>query len=134
MTEYRRPRTPGATWFFTVNLAERHRNARLTTHVDTLRRSFALVRRRHPFHIEAIVIRPDHLHCLWRLPEGDADNATRWGLIKAGFSRALPLDERISASRRSRGERGYGNGDSGNIRSATIATTPHMWITSTTTP
>ncbi|MEJ1096728.1 MULTISPECIES: transposase [unclassified Pseudoxanthomonas] len=106
MTEYRRPGTPGATWFFTVNLAERHGNTRLITHVDALRRSFALVRRRHPFHIEAIVVLPDHLHCLWRLPDGDADNATRWGLIKAGFSRTLPHDERISASRRSRGERG----------------------------
>ncbi|HSX64981.1 MAG TPA: transposase [Pseudoxanthomonas sp.] len=89
MTEYRRPRTPGATWFFTANLAERRGNIRLITHVDVLRRSFALVRRRHPFHIEAIVILSDHLHCLWRLPQGDADNATRWGLIKAGFSRGI---------------------------------------------
>ncbi|KAF1721044.1 REP-associated tyrosine transposase [Pseudoxanthomonas wuyuanensis] len=106
MTEYRRPRTPGATWFFTVNLAERRGNTRLVAHVDALRRSFALVRSRHPFHIEAIVILPDHLHCLWRLPDGDADNATRWGLIKAGFSRAIPRNERINASRLSRGERG----------------------------
>jgi putative transposase len=106
MTEYRRPRTPGATWFFTVNLAERGGNIWLITHVDALRRSFALVRRRYPFHIEAIVILPDHLHCLWRLPGGDADNATRWGLIKAGFSRGMPQSERINASRRARGERG----------------------------
>jgi putative transposase len=89
-----------------VNLAERKGNRRLVTHVDALRRSFAKVRIRHPFYIEAIVILPDHLHCLWRLPEGDSDNATRWGLIKAGFSRALPHGERISDSRRSRGERG----------------------------
>lgn len=106
MTNYRRPGTPGATWFFTVNLAERKGNTRLVTHVDALRRSFAKVRNHHLFHIEAIVVLPDHLHCLWRLPEGDADNATRWGLIKAGFSRALPRGERISASRRTRGERG----------------------------
>jgi putative transposase len=106
MTNYRRPGTPGATWFFTVNMAERKGNRRLVTHVDALRRSFAKVRLRHPFHIEAIVILPDHLHCVWRLPEGDADNATRWGLIKAGFSRALPRNERISASRLTRGERG----------------------------
>ena len=106
MTNYRRPGTPDATWFFTVNLAERKGNTRLVTHVDALRRSFASVRERHPFHIEAIVVLPDHLHCMWRLLDGDADNATRWGLIKAGFSRALPHGERINASRRARGERG----------------------------
>jgi putative transposase len=40
------------------------------------------------------------------MPEGDADFATRWRLIKSAFSRRLPLDERISASRAAKGERG----------------------------
>jgi REP element-mobilizing transposase RayT len=133
MTEYRRLGTPGATWFFTVNLTERHGNTRLITHVAALRRSFALVRRRHPFHIEAIVILPDHLHYLWRLPDGDADNAIRWGLIKAGFSRALPGDERISASRRSRGERGIWQRRFWEHQIRDVATTPRMLITSITT-
>lgn len=106
MTDYRRPQTPGACWFFTVNLAERRGNTRLVDHIDALRGAFVTVRARHPFRIEAIVILPDHLHCLWQLPPGDADHATRWSLIKAGFSRALPAGERISASRRGRGERG----------------------------
>jgi putative transposase len=132
MTEYRRPGTPGATWFFTVNLAERHGNTRLITHVDALRRSFALVRRRHPFHIEAIVVLPDHLHCLWRLPDGDADNATRWGLIKAGFSRTLPTNASAPAAALEVSAE-YGSEDSGNIRFATMTTTPRMWTTFTTT-
>ena len=106
MTSYRRSHTPGATWFFTVNLAERRGNTRLVDHIDALRDAFARTRARHPFHIEAIVVLPDHLHCLWRLPPGDGDYATRWSLIKAGFSRTLPPGERISASRRKRGERG----------------------------
>jgi REP element-mobilizing transposase RayT len=42
---------------------------------------------------------PDHLHAIWTLPDGDPDFATRWRLIKSGFSRALPRTERISASR-----------------------------------
>ena len=105
MTDYRRPGTPGATWFFTVNLAQRKGNRLLVTHIDALRDSFAKVRSRHPFQIHAIVILPDHLHCLWQLPVCDSDNATRWGLIKAGCSRGLPRTERISASRRTRGER-----------------------------
>jgi hypothetical protein len=39
------------------------------------------------------------------LPDGDADYALRWRLIKSVFSRALPNDERISASRAHKGER-----------------------------
>jgi putative transposase len=106
MTQYRRSRTPGATWFFTVNLAERRDNTRLTDNIDALRQAFTQVRTRHPFRTEAIVVLPDHLHCIWQLPPGDADYGMRWGLIKAGFSRSLQAIERISASRRKRGERG----------------------------
>lgn len=41
----------------------------------------------HPFSIDAIVLLPDHLHCIWTLPENDCDFSTRWRLIKSGFSR-----------------------------------------------
>ena len=40
------------------------------------------VRATHPFEIDAWVFLPDHLHCIWTLPEGDADFSTRWRLIK----------------------------------------------------
>ncbi len=53
-----------------------------------------------------MVVLPEHLHCIWSLPEGDSDYKTRWGLIKAGFSRQLPGGERRSESRVRRGERG----------------------------
>ena len=66
----------------------------------------AEVRRSWPFSIDAWVVLPDHLHCLWTLPEGDADFATRWRLIKSGFARRLPRTEWCSASRTRRGERG----------------------------
>ena len=56
--------------------------------------------------MDAVVILPDHLHCVWRLPDGDADYSTRWSLIKATFSRSLARGERRSASRIKRGERG----------------------------
>ncbi len=42
----------------------------------------------------------------WTLPAGDADYATRWALIKAGFSRMLPKGEFIRESRARKGERG----------------------------
>jgi putative transposase len=106
MTNYRRIYRPGATWFFTVNLAERKENRRLVENIDGLRNAFDLVKTRHPFKIDAVVILPEHLHCIWTLPPNDTDFSTRWGLIKASFSRAIEKDERISPSRQKRGERG----------------------------
>lgn len=105
MTAYRRDRMPGATWFFTLNLADRQQ-CLLTERVDLLRTSFRQVMDRHPWQIEAIVVLPDHLHALCTLPPSDGNFALRWRLIKTGFSRALPRDEYISPSRQDKGERG----------------------------
>jgi putative transposase len=105
MTNYRRNFVPGGSFFFTANLAER-RLRLLTEHVGALRTAFRATRSVQPFTIDAIVVLPDHLHAIWTLPEGDRDFATRWRLIKSAFSRALPKGERISDSRRSKGERG----------------------------
>nr|WP_298127531.1 transposase [uncultured Pseudoxanthomonas sp.] len=105
MSNYRRVWVPGGTYFFTVNLLERRR-CLLVEHVDLLRDAFRAARAARPFHLRAIVVLPDHLHCVWRLPEGDADNANRWAQIKSGFSRALPAKERRSSRRIARRERG----------------------------
>ena len=102
---YRRTRQPGGTYFFTVNLADRS-GSLLTDRVDDLRRVVRSVKRNHPFDILAWVVMPDHLHAIWGLPEGDGDCATRWMLIKAGFSRGVPKGERVRASRLGKGERG----------------------------
>ena len=104
--EYRRARMAGDTWFFTVNRSERRGNRLLLDRIDTLRATLKEVRERHPFRTDAIVALPDHLHCVWTLPPGDADFSTRWGLIKSRFSRALPHAERRSSSRAKRGDRG----------------------------
>ena len=53
-----------------------------------------------------MVVLPEHLHALWRLPNGDVDYPMRWSLIKAGFSRRIEKNERINASRQARRERG----------------------------
>jgi putative transposase len=53
-----------------------------------------------------MVVLPDHLHAVWTLPEGDANYATRWRLIKSAFSRSLATGEPISDSRAAKGERG----------------------------
>jgi putative transposase len=106
MTEYRRSWLPGGTWFFTVNLAELRENRLLVERIDLLRSAFRDVRTRHPFGLEAVVILPDHLHCIWTLPPEDTDFAGRWGSIKSQFSRRIEKGEWISQSRIERGERG----------------------------
>ncbi len=64
------------------------------------------IRQSHPFEIIAMVALPDHLHAIWRLPEGDADFSLRWSLTKAAFSRAIPRTEAIWDSRKHKRERG----------------------------
>jgi len=102
---YRRADVAGGTYFFTVNLAERRRTL-LADHVDVLRKVMKDVKMAHPYHVDAMVVLPDHLHALWTLPAGDRDYPTRWMLIKAGFSREIPNGERRSDSRQTKGERG----------------------------
>lgn len=106
MRTYTRARIAGGVYFFTVNLAERRNNDLLVRHIAELREAFRRTRQDHPFVIDAIVILPEHLHCLWRLPMSDDDFPTRWRLIKARFSRYIAPEERISQSRRRKGERG----------------------------
>ena len=106
MPDYRRLWHPGGTYFFTVNLLQRHGNPLLIRHIDVLRDIVGRVRKGHPFRIHGWVVLPDHLHCVIELPPGDADFAMRWRLIKMGFSKALPKLERLSAVRLRRGERG----------------------------
>ena len=67
MTDYRRYRVKGGSYFFTVNLQERKQKL-LTEQIDLLRDAFREVKKDHPFQIDAIVILPEHLHTLWTLP------------------------------------------------------------------
>ena len=106
MSNYRRAWHAGGTYFFTVNLLQRHGNDLLVRHIDLLRRVVAAVRSRHPFHIHGWVVLPEHLHCVMELPLNDMDFALRWRLIKLNFSKGLPQTERRSKVRVARGERG----------------------------
>lgn len=96
MSHYIRPRRPGATLFFTVTLAARGSDL-LVREVELLRQAVRATRAERPFGIEAWVVLPDHMHCVWTLPEGDSDFSMRWSVIKARFSRAMPdIDRRRS--------------------------------------
>jgi putative transposase len=103
--EYRRHRVAGATYFFTVNLLDR-RSRLLTERIGILRQAVSRVRILMPFHIDAWVVLPDHMHCLWTLPECDGNFPKRWQAIKMAFSRSVTPGEPLSTSRLARGERG----------------------------
>lgn len=74
--------------------------------IDLLREAFAYTKQRRPFRMDAVVILPEHLHCIWTLPQADADFSNRWNMLKGYFSRHIDKGEKISASRQSRRERG----------------------------
>jgi putative transposase len=105
MSDYRRNRVPGGTYFFTVNLLDR-KSSLLVSHIDDLRESVRKVRAKRPFHIDAWVVMPDHMHAVWTLPLDDADYSGRWREIKKAFVKTLPKSEALSATRAARGERG----------------------------
>ena len=51
-----------------------------------LRDAVVSVRKKRPFTIDAGVLLPDHMHCLWTLPPGDANFSMRWSMIKRQVS------------------------------------------------
>jgi putative transposase len=83
MADYRRNRVPGGTFFFTANLLDR-RSGLLATQIDALREAVRRARVRAPFRIDAWVVLPDHMHCLWTL------------------RRAMPIFPAVGARSRSR--------------------------------
>ena len=86
--KYRRLYAEGGTYFFT--LVTEKRRPILIENIENLRSAFRHVLKLRPFSIEAIVILPDHLHTIWKLPERDLDFSTRWMLIKKRFSSFMP--------------------------------------------
>jgi putative transposase len=102
MTDYRRTFVPGGCFFFTVVNQDRRPLFTNLANVARLREGFRRVKAAHPFEIDAAVIMPDHLHTIWRLPEGDVDFPMRWRKIKHFFSVGIvELDAtRPSLSRR----------------------------------
>jgi putative transposase len=109
MTRYRRI-TAGSTFFFTI-VTYRRRPILCNDAVRAaLRQAIHDVRVKRPFSLDALVLLPDHLHCIWTLPDGDSDYSTRWSQIKALVSLACPdqhdgtpLLSRLARARREAG-------------------------------
>jgi putative transposase len=105
--QYRRAMTQGGTYFFTLVTYNREKLFCLPNNVSLLRNTFRYVMQQHPFTIDAFVLLPEHLHCIWTLPPEDRDFSTRWRLLKSYFSRQCETlsPEYLSVSRRSKQER-----------------------------
>jgi len=100
-----RPRTKGATFFFTIRLAQRHDDL-LVRHVDRLRCAMRDTQARYPFVINAIAVLPSVIHTIWTLPAGDDAYPNRVGMLKSRFSRAMPMPAHRSLTQIKRGEKG----------------------------
>ena len=109
MPNYRRANVAGGTYFFTVNTLRRLSVLTEAPVREALREAIRQTRLMAPFDIDAWVLLPDHLHCIWTLPHGDANFSTRWSWIKRYVSQqcgdAFGINE-ISTSRAKRHESG----------------------------
>lgn len=99
MSHYQRAYLPGGIYFFTVVTLNRAPVFALEENVAALKTALRKVKSTRHFDIDAMVVLPDHLHCIWRLPDGDADYSSRWREIKKATSR------QISTTTNQRGER-----------------------------
>ena len=89
MSNYLHPKISGATVFFSVGLRA-HGSDLLLREITLLRSAVQRTLRERPVTVNAWVILPDHMHCIWTLPEEDQDFSMRWRIIKTRFSRGLP--------------------------------------------
>lgn len=108
MANYRRAKVLGGTFFFTVVTYRRRLLFDQEESRRILREVIREVRTRHPFDIDAWVLLPDHLHCIWTLPGESSDYSLRWNLIKSGFSKRAKsffhIEEWMNESRKKRRE------------------------------
>ena len=105
MSQYQRYYCPGGQYFFTVVTYQRQPLFEKPMHIELLKQSMRKVQRQYPFKIDALVILPFHLHCLWKIPHHDSDFSSRWRLIKHYFSREMDVfrnhrDEKLVWQRR----------------------------------
>ena len=133
---YRRARTQGGTYFFTVVTFARQKFLTNTIPLSILHDAFARTMSERPFKVDAWVVLPDHMHFIWTLPEGDRDFSTRWRLIKARFThgwreKASPCQD---LSRARKGEWQVWQGGTGSTRYVTQPILHGTWSTSISIP
>ena len=105
MPNYRRAFSPGETFFFTIVTHRRRKIFSDPICVQHLRRAMRDEQEQNPFEIVAAVVLPDHLHLMWRLPDGDSDYSSRIGRLKAHFTKIG--GEAVSAAKDVALQQGY---------------------------
>jgi putative transposase len=90
MPNYRRFYT-GNIWFFTVVAYRRLSFLNTDNARQFLRQAIIECKKKYPFNIEAWVLLPDHLHCIWELPDNDLNYSRRWAIIKRKFTQGFKL-------------------------------------------
>ncbi len=93
MTPTFAPTSKGRTMFFTVALKDPSSDL-LVREVETLRSIVRQTLKIRPFQIDAWVVLPNHMHCIWTLPAGNDDHTYRWLMIKGRFGNAFSRKER----------------------------------------
>lgn len=107
----------GGTYFFTVRLADAESDA-LVRCIADLRRAMRHTLNHHPLRIDAIAVLPAVIHTIWTLPADRAGYSNRIGMLKAKFSRSMPMPGHRTPAQIARGKREFGSGDSGSTGSA----------------
>ena len=86
MSHYRRTEFHGGYYFFTVVTYKRRKILTGELARKHLRHAFEKVRSKRYYETIAFCLLPEHLHCIWKLPEGDGDFSARWSFIKRNFT------------------------------------------------
>ncbi len=87
MSNYRRTKINAAWYFFTVVTYQRRSLLTEEAARPILKDAFRQAKAQRPFDMPAFCLMPNHLHCIWKMPEGDCDYSTRWAFIKRTFSK-----------------------------------------------
>jgi putative transposase len=87
MPNYIRAKFEGGYYFFTIVTYHRVKLFHSELARRCLREAVHKTQSQRPCETVAFCLLPDHLHCVWKMPEGDADFSTRWSSIKGRFSR-----------------------------------------------
>jgi putative transposase len=87
MSNYRRSYCQAGTYFFTVVAYDRRPIFCEPIFRTALRNAIKETQLELPFDIDAWVLLPDHLHCIWTLPSNDDNFSIRWAKIKRNVTK-----------------------------------------------
>lgn len=86
MSNYRRNFIPGGTYFFTMVTYNRKPIFKNNVAKKLFWHIYLEVQKQKPFKSEVFCLLPDHLHCIWTLPELDSFYSVRIKEIKRRFT------------------------------------------------